>query len=224
VKINIGENGFSGVTYINLHENEPTSREAGIEIIKKYGSRIIWLESAGNREISFLVEGKKYTFDPNRIFTSHGSELSLKNYGNFSANALEFTNKFGKYLTDSLLKDAKVIVALHNNTAGGYSASSYLPGQTYASDSATVYIKPESDPDDFFYVTEKIFYDYLKNHGENVVLQNSKTVVDDGSLSVFCGYKNIRYINVEAEMGHSTEQLRMLETVRSLLKETVNLK
>lgn len=223
IEILVGEKDYEGVIYYNMHENEVTAAEAGLETVKDYGGRIIILHSKGKREVTFRLDGEYYSFDPNRIYTPVGAKATLKNYGNYSADALEETNKFARFITDSILKETKLIITLHNNSSSGYSAKSYLPGEMYASDSATVYIEDGTDPDDFYYVTDKRFYDFLIQRGYNVVLQNNEMVVDDGSLSVFCGFNGILYINVEAQMGHYTEQIDMLDELQILLKEVLEL-
>jgi len=209
------------VVYFNMHENETTSIEAGKELLTTNYGKMLAVQSAGNREVSFTYSGKNYSFDPNRIFTLAGAEATLRNYGNYSVEARNITYDFAMMLVDSFLIGEKLIVTLHNNTGGGYSAESYLPNGAYASDNAIVHIVSGADTDDFYYVTEQRFYDFLSAKGYNIVLQNNNQVIDDGSLSVFCGMKNISYINVEAQVGHYTQQLQMLEELQPLIQEMV---
>lgn len=216
------QHGDKPITYYNMHENETTSIEAGDEVILDNQGRFIRLKSEGNRNVTFTLNGENYTFDPNRIYTQHGAEATLKSLGNYSEEARDITYDFAMQVVDTFILDVKLVVTLHNNSAGGYSARSYLPGGSYAADNATVYIKDGTDPDDFFYVTEQRFYDYLTEKGYNVVLQNNEEVVDDGSLSVFCGYNDISYINVEAQSGHLDEQLEMLDAVTALIADLID--
>ena len=82
-----------------------------------------------------------------------------------------------------------------------------------------MYINPERDPDDFFFVTDQKVFDELKRRKLNVVLQDNRIRRDDGSLSVHAGRKGISYINVEAEPGHFQEQIRMIEIAFELLED-----
>ena len=114
---------------------------------------------------------------------------------------------------------ADVVIALHNNTEGHYSALSYEKGGMFASDASAVSIKDGSDPDDFFFVTEAAVFDALRRRGYNVVLQDNRRVTDDGSLSVYCGRTGVRYINVEAQQGHLEQQVAMLLALQGVLEE-----
>ena len=108
-------------------------------------------------------------------------------------------------------------MALHNNSAGQYSATSYLPGQELASYAADIHLQQEKDPDDFFFVTEQSLFEALSAHEFNVVLQDNRSVTDDGSLSVYCGQQSIPYVNVEAQYDHQEEQQKMIEALLDIL-------
>src|SRR5690606_27170642 len=94
---------------------------------------------------------------------------------------------------------------------------SYLPGATYAADAEAVHLAPTEDADDFFFVTDRPLYDALARAGFNVVLQNNATVTDDGSLSVLAARRGQRYVNVEAQHGHTAQQRRMVEALVRVL-------
>ena len=113
---------------------------------------------------------------------------------------------------------ADVVIALHNNTEENYSALSYQKGGVYADDAEEVFIKHGSDPDDFFFVTERAVFDALRRRAYNVVLQDNRRATDDGSLSVYCGRAGVRYINVEAQDGHLDQQVAMLRRWRRYSK------
>jgi len=51
----------------------------------------------------------------------------------------------------------------------------------------------------------------------NVILQDNKGFVNDGSLSVYCGKEGCRYINIEAQKGHFEEQLKLLQIVTEII-------
>lgn len=200
------------LTFVNLHDNENTSVEAAIVAIDSLGGTLLQLQHTGERNLEFKLEGTKFIADPNRIFTDEGARATLKKLGPYSEEALKAVRTFADGLVDSLNVD--VIYTLHNNTEMGYSAKSYL--DEYKTDAEEVFINPAMDEDDFFFVTERSFFDQLKVKGYNVVLQNNETVTDDGSLSVLAGQRGIPYINIEAQHGHLKEQVEMLYVLYSL--------
>jgi hypothetical protein len=194
------------ITLVNVHDNENTSVQAAKIVIDSLGGKLFQLRHTGERNIQFRLNGKQYEFDPNRIFTEAGARETLTNLGAYSDEAHHLVRRFANSLVDSL--DVEVILTLHNNTEGNYSAASYL--DEYRSDAADVFLNPARDPDDFFFVTERLFFEELRARGFNVVLQNNATVTDDGSLSVLAGQRGIPYINIETEHGHLQEQVEML--------------
>ena len=140
-----------------------------------------------------------------------------------TVEARSIVNGFAQRITDSILTPksaaANTIVSVHNNTDGAYSSLSHLPDSTNALGVRDIYINSSRDPDDFFYVTRRFDFNYLKNYGYNVILQDNKYIKDDGSLSVYCGKNRTRYINIEAEHHHLEQQMQMLYTVHELLKK-----
>ncbi len=226
VKLKIGETEIQAMIrkgnigkplFFNMHDDENTSVEAAKEFVAKYGGKIIELKHDGKRLVKFRLKNKQFTLDPNRIFTTSGIRKTLKEYGKTSPETEKVVDTFAKNMISKFLADSKIIVALHNNSEDAYSAKSYEKGGEYERDAAQVFIKPENDVDDFFFVTEQKYFDAFKAKGFNVVLQNNQTVIDDGSLSVYCGREKITYINVEAQHGHQAEQLKMLEALREVL-------
>jgi hypothetical protein len=91
-------------------------------------------------------------------------------------------------------------------------------------DAKLVNINLETDVDDFFFVTDKNIFKFLKEKNQNVALQDNVNVTDDGSLSVYCGKNKIPYINVESEHGHFREQTRMLEILQEITKDFSKIK
>lgn len=201
-----------GLTFINLHDDENTSVDAAIDVIDRFGGKLIQLKHTGERNLEFRIGRTKYEVDPNRMFTDRGTKESFQKFGRYSDESMKAVRTFADNLVATL--DTDVIFTLHNNTEDNYSAASYL--DEYKRDAAEVFIKPGSDPDDFFFVTERLFFDALKVRGFNVVLQNNETMTDDGSLSVLAARRNIPYINIEAQHGHVKEQIRMLEVIYEL--------
>lgn len=208
----------SKFVYFNMHDNENTAAEAAKEIIEKYGGTLIELKNGGKRLIKFSLKDERFTIDPNRIFTEEGIKKTLKYNGEYATEAENETNKFAEKLKD-LLKNYRLIIAVHNNTDENYSIKSYETGGEFEKDAKLVNIKSEMDIDDFFFVTDKNIFKILKEKNQNVALQDNVNVTDDGSLSVYCGNHKIPYINVESEHGHLREQIKMLEVLQKLIMD-----
>lgn len=213
VRIVTHERG-TGYTFFSMHNDEEESIQAGIAMVQKYGGRLVELKHPGSRNISFKLDGKRFTFDPNRIFTEAGiGKILGKSRGDYPILAHMMLRNFA----DALLRELHVqrlkgntLVALHNNSdGGGYSFDQYVSG-SYARDAADFHENRGMDPDDLFFVTRRATFERLKAKDVNVVLQ-SRRPTDDGSLSVFAARIGLDYINVEAEDGATKRQTRMLE-------------
>lgn len=194
-----------GPVFVALHENEATSITAAKKLLSKNGGTLIILRHGGKRNVTFTLGGTTYNFDPNRIFTREGIRRTLK--GGSSKEAVTAVRN----LADSILMEIsnRPIVALHNNSDGSYSLTSYLPGNHNSADAKSVHQVPGLDADDFFFTTDSSVYDRAKEGGYNVVLQ-SRSVTNDGSLSVYAFSKGIPYVNVETQHGHLAVQQQML--------------
>ncbi|MEO7313275.1 MAG: hypothetical protein ABIX01_23010 [Chitinophagaceae bacterium] len=217
----------SSVSFINVHENENTSVIAAKQVFnaaKKYC--VTQLRCRDMRLISFIYKGKTFTVDPNRIYTAKGALASLKkNSRSYNddvfAAALKLVDLLGKNFTDSFINNKSLVVALHNNTNGEpLSIISYKSGSE-SQNATDAYINLQQDPDDFFLVTEQSIFDFLKQKGFNVALQDNVHVTDDGSLSVYAAKNRIPYINIEAQVGHIAEQKKMLEAVLECISRRV---
>jgi hypothetical protein len=205
-------------TMVNVHDDENTSVEAGKANLEEYGGRLIELVHSGERLVTFNLNGRSYAFDPNRIFSDVGIAATLKEHSSYSADAHAEIKAFAtQYLQHFALDQEPVIIALHNTVDGTFSIESFLPKATYGSNAATVHVSPNRSKFDFFYVTHKTFFDYLKARDFNVVFQDNQGVTDDGSLSVYFANKGIPYINIEAGMKHLTNQIEMVKVVREML-------
>ncbi|MCF6240585.1 MAG: hypothetical protein L3J74_04480 [Bacteroidales bacterium] len=213
----IYSSGTGNIIYFNLHDDENTAVEAAENILNKITGKLIEIKASGERLISFNIDTSVYKFDPNRIFTPAGRKATLERYSKYTQQADSVVEKFALYITDTLLQNAGIIVALHNNTADNYSILSYAQGGKYASDAAQVHINPQLDPDNFFYVTQDDFYEKISKKGYNVLLQDNSKVTDDGSLSVYCGTKGIKYINIEAQKGHTQQQKAMILAIQDII-------
>ncbi len=206
------------VLFLNVHEDETTSISALRNYSKDHDLNYLFLTHNGERRISYTIDDEQYSIDPNRMFTNQGRKKTLEDGENYSLTAdLALKGFANRFLKET--KAAKVIVAMHNNTNDNYSIQSYLPEGDEAQNTDKLYINPEMDPDDFIYTTDAEIYVALMEKNINVILQDNKNFVDDGSLSVYCGINNIRYINLETEHGHLKQQLKFMALIGSILEE-----
>jgi hypothetical protein len=210
--------------FLNLHENENTSVVATRAFLYQNGGSLVKFNHGSTRTISFYLNSTKYSFDPNRMFTSEGIIDTLKQYGPYSTAAADEVSKFASSVLDIYsFDDQTLVLALHNN-AGTYGASSYLPGGSYEDDASAVFIEPNTNPSDFYYVVDPLYFDWFAKSGYNVVLQNNETVTNDGSLSYYCGLEGKSYINFESYAEYSSYgaqvviQLDMLYAVKEMLE------
>ncbi|MEJ7737372.1 MAG: hypothetical protein WKF97_08100 [Chitinophagaceae bacterium] len=210
----------SPVVFVNVHENESTSVRAWLQVMNAPRQHcLVECQHEKLRLISFIYKKKKYRIDPNRIFTTAGSSATLKKYNDtYDTTVISKVNQLSAFVISSFIKNKKLVVALHNNTEGRYSIKSYLPNGEEAINAAEVHLNGQKDSDDFFYTTERIYFDFLKNKGCNVALQSIAKATDDGSLSVYCAQNKIPYINIEAQDGHLAEQSEMIKTVDELIR------
>ena len=204
------------VVFINLHDDENTSVDAGLDFLSKYGGTLLQLQHTGKRNFAFVMNEQSYSFDPNRIFTNTGLKATLEKQTAYREDAFSEV----KHIADSILinyvNDKKLIIALHNNTEGGLSILSYKRKGYEAKNASRVYVNNLMDANDFILTTDASVFHYVKQRKINVVLQHHKPE-DDGSLSVYAAKNKIRYINVEAKHGHLEEQIQMLEVLKDLI-------
>ena len=176
------------------------------------------VDNARKRYITYFEKKQKITFDPNRIFTAKGREQNLKLFRSYSSTRARRLQGLSTYIL-KLIPDTTLVIAVHNNTDGHYSITSYNWNKILRKDAVSVHVNQDQDPDDFFITTDSTLYTELVKANYNCVLQNNKTVIDDGSLSVYFGRKNKAYINVESQAGHDVEQSQMLSTLYQILQK-----
>jgi len=203
---------------ISLHRNESVAFPLLRNLLREYPGRFVGIKTPGSRRLSLKGgESKAFTIDPNRIFTEDGIERDLKQFSFFSPEiAGEIKSFSAAYLEKVKMERGTTVIAVHNNTDGGYSIESYRKGGGESAAAADLSVSAEWDPDDFILVTHPEHFRSLKEMQFNVVLQDNAGAPDDGSLSVYCGRAGIDYFNVEAEFGHSAEQDKMLRAVFAL--------
>lgn len=205
------------LVFINLHDDEITSVNAARRILEEYGGMLIEVENNLQRNIQFRVGQYSYKVDPNRIFSREGVKKSLAQLGRISLKAIDEAVKLGERILQLIPEQTTCVIALHNNTPDLFSALEYTPGNKRAVESEKVQINPEQDADDFFLTTDGPLYEKLAARGFNTILQDNKNCTQDGSLSVYCGKNNIRYVNCETEHGKAEQYYEMMKTLLSSL-------
>lgn len=195
---------------INLHQNEKTSIRAAVEIVNRYGGTFVRIYHRKSRKIVFQDKKfKKFIFDPNRIFSDSGAKATLKKHKNYSSYAHSAVRDFAKELAKKFIDSNDVIIAMHNNPNRGPFNVFAFASKYYEPYIERVYINRRTSKNDFYFVTEKFFFEYFKKHRLSVVLQRSENPISDGSLSEYCARKKIPYINIECQHGHKKIQVRM---------------
>jgi hypothetical protein len=84
------------------------------------------------------------------------------------------------------------IIALHNNTDEEYSVKSYTQNGDRRSDAKAVYADSLQDTDDMILTTDSILFQKIAKNRYNSILQDNINARRDGSLSVYCGERDIR--------------------------------
>jgi hypothetical protein len=206
------------IVYINLHDDESSSVSAARSLLQKHGGLLIKIMNNGERLIRIKLHGSVFTFDPNRMFSKEGIVTSLGKFGNRSDKAVEMIRPFGEFILEQIPDTASCVIALHNNTDGGYSVKSYLSGGNMETDAIDVFYNPGLDPDDFCFTTDSLLFQGMKAFSFNSILQDNVNATKDGSLSIYFGELGRRYINVETQLGKENFYIEMLGKLLSILE------
>ncbi len=204
---------------INVHDDEATAVEAARSILEKRGGVLIKIENNAKRNINFPFKGLVYTFDPNRIFSRKGIMLTLKTKGKINPLAINEVEKFATQLLKLIPDSISCLIALHNNTNNDFSVRTYLPGGARQHDASQVYADEWQDIDDIALTTDQDIYSKMASFGYNSILQDNVNVFRDGSLSVYYGEQNRRYINIETQHGKTGQYREMLKKLLSILDD-----
>lgn len=243
VKINVYENKNNDITFFAPHYNERPGAELTKKIIREKGGRLIEIESSdanGNplRNLKFQFQNESYNVDPNRIYTVNGRKCS-----NFPKQINEIITKFAADLLKIIIPAEHnkhgPIVAIHNNQDvdekdlsarnRDLTAKAFVKSGAFDSQSQGVYLSNvETDEDNFIFLSNPAFLSYFAEKDFNVVIQkpanqlfSENCQIDDGSLSVYFGQKNVSYINLEADIKNGNfRQKQMLEAVYLLVGES----
>ena len=198
------------MVYVNLHDDEMTAVNGARKVLEKRGGFLIKIENYRTRNIKFRLEGKQYTIDPNRMFSRVGIARSLIVFGNTSPKAIDEIEKFANRILQLIPQNPSWIIALHNNTNGKYSINSYRPGGDKEKDAKHLNVNDDLDADDFFLTTDSVLFVRLASEKYNTIWQDNENAKRDGSLSIYCGERNIHYVNCETEHGRQPEYDEMI--------------
>lgn len=215
--------GDPHIRFLSLHDTEKTGLKAAFKFMGIHGGFVTELQYGKVRHIDFSDSLRQFSFDPNNMFTYEGAYIGLAKHSlpRIHEGLPEKIQALGnKVLEFGSLDSLGAIVTLHNNYNGGFSIFSYTQGNYLEGTADDVYINSAMDPDDLIFVTDRRFFDYLKNKQVNVVLQSIQAP-DDGSLSVYAMLNNIPYANVEVQHGHLDENYRLILIVNDMIKEIV---
>ena len=207
---------------INLHDNEATAVQAARDVLELEGGILIKIENNARRMVSFPFKGLMYSFDPNRIFSATGINLTLKANGKINPLAVAEVEKFAAHLLQLIPDTVSCIIALHNNTDGDYSVKSYQPGGKRIHDAKLVHANDWQDVDDIAFTTDENLFNKMSALGYNSILQDNTKATKDGSLSVYYGELNKRYINIETQFGKTVQYKEMLRKLLYILNEEKN--
>jgi hypothetical protein len=209
------------LVFINMHDDENSSVEATKLLLEKAGGLLIEVDNFQKRNIKFKIGNSIYQFDPNRIFTREGIEQTLMfHHKRVNKRAADEIEKFGQWLVRLIPEKPKCVIALHNNSEGNFTIKNYLPEGDRKGDALNVHFATEQDPDDFVITTDEEIFISMKEEGYNVMLQDNINAREDGSLSVYCGKRNMSYVNLETQHGKMMQYKIMMEK----LLNTINRK
>ncbi len=217
VWVHVHESPTPGLTFVNIHDDENTALEAAKLYIRDHGGRLVELRHGRGRTVVIRRNGVLDRFDPNRMFTENGLRHSLYLFGTLSdenyAPIADFARKVAGFIS---IEKGKAIISVHNNTPGKLTIHDFKPGQWYGRDSREVFINPAEDPDNFFFTNSPVLFRALKTLRYNVVLMVPDPP-DRGTLGNYVNNAGGIYVLVEAEHGHLSSQVRMLENLGRLL-------
>jgi len=208
IDIKVADTG-ADVTFIRLHENEMPAGAVGLQMNREVPSRYIDLSQRLDRNISFVLAGSRYSFDPNTIFTAGVAPSAIG--VPLSPTATKTTTTLAAAITGLLVPGAPVI-ALHNNR--GTLLASYASGP-FKKYTHAVYVNPAMDASTFAVVPTLSLFEAVKNLGINVVWEDRAGTNDDGSLLAYAQRNQIPYVNIETRLGSSARA--QLDIVRQMV-------
>lgn len=207
----------NNIICLNLHDNEITSVQAARAVLEETGGTLVKIENKNQRVIQFRLKGINYGFDPNRMFSRVGIEQTLRDNRKISRDAMDEVEKFAHRILELVPDSSSCVIALHNNTEEAYSVRSYLPGGNREEDAKAVYADTRQDVDDIAFTTDSLLFEGMAKGGYNSIWQNNEKAKKDGSLSIYYGERNRRYINIETQHGRVAQYIEMLQKLMTIL-------
>jgi len=204
---------------INLHDDEVTAVKAARAVLEQKGGLLIKIENNAQRMISFSFKGTLYSFDPNRIFSATGIKSTLRANKKINPLAIIEVEKFATTLLQLIPDSIPCLIALHNNSNGDFSVKTYQRGGSRQNDASQVYADNWQDIDDIVLTTDEGLFNKMSANGYNSILQDNINVNKDGSLSVYYGELNRRYVNIETQHGKTVQYKEMLDKLLNILDE-----
>jgi hypothetical protein len=125
--------------------------------------------------------------------------------------------KFAQRILALIPDSSTCIIALHNNTNEAFSITNYLAGNDKQFDARAVYADSLQDIDDIALTTDSLLYTKMADYGYNSIWQDNEKAKKDGSLSIYCGERGRRYINIETQHGKLGQYIQMLEKLLNIL-------
>lgn len=203
----------NGIVCLNLHDDEFTSVNAAMSVLKETGGTLIKIQNKKQRMIEFRLKNKKYIFDPNRMFSKEGIKSSVEKKAEPTRDVIDAVEQFGKQILALIPDTTQCLIALHNNTPGLYSVKSYLRGGDLESDAKHVSRNKLQDEDDIILTTDSTIYAKMAEAGYNSIWQDNKKARKDGSLSVYYGERTLCYVNIETQHGKIFQYKTMLKNL-----------
>lgn len=197
--------------YLHIHGNETTARD----VLHQHLQRV-------NGTGFFIVSDKRNVpvancqIDPNRMFSAAGAELSLRRLNrnlpstDISAALALLAKDRDRFIRAISPPKEGRLIAMHNN-GPGYSIEDEAPI------SEQVARKDPENPRDFMLATDPKDYARIAAGPFNVVLQTGSMGREDGSFSRVASSRGLRYVNIEAALGKSEKQAKMLAFLEEVL-------
>jgi hypothetical protein len=204
MRFNVRRTGRSGRRYLHIHGNEDSAREV---LIRHMQTRPGIAYLIDNRDRNVTIQGAR--IDPNRLFSRVGAEKSLRDQNpHIGSERVEAVLRFLDRHRENLVRhleprDGDLLFALHNNRA--YSVSDEVAQSDETS------LRQPDHPREFFLCTDPRDFALLRQSPYNVVLQNRKPTVDDGSLSRLAAARQFRYVNLECAIGEVEAQTKRVQ-------------
>jgi hypothetical protein len=210
MRFHVRREGHSGRRYLHIHGNEDTARDV-LNVHMRTNKGTAYL--IDNHERNVVVHGVK--IDPNRLFSRAGAEKSLRDQNagiskQQTAEVLDYLDRHREDLVRHLEPEhGDLLFALHNNRE--YSVTEEL------SQSDETSVRQKDHHREFFLCTDPRDFAILRRSPYNVVLQNRKPQVDDGSLSRLAARRGFRYVNLECAIGQREAQVERVNWLEANL-------